>query len=80
MCFPWNHLRLPPICVDIRVHDTYVNYVSEEKEMGELDRSTTSEEEGNMDVFFDPRASVLEVKYKFLCWAHGLKVGFTKPL
>ncbi len=71
---------MPPICVDIRVHDAYMKYKSEEKEMGELDRGTISEEEGDVDVFFDPRASVLEVKRKFLCWAHGLKVGFTKPL
>ncbi len=69
------HIRLPSICVDIRVQNTFVQYKSKEKEMNETDKRATSEEdEGIADVFFDPRASVLEVKRKFLCWAHGLKV------
>ncbi len=79
--FPWNHIRLPPVCVDIRLYDDYAKYESEKKEMEEADRNTKCEEEEDEGgVFFDPRASVLEIKRKFLCWAHGLKVIFTKPV
>ncbi len=52
-----------------------MQYESEEKEKDASDRVTESEDDRcGSDVFFDPRASVLEVKCKFLCWAHGLQV------
>ncbi len=51
-----------------------MQYESEEKEKDASDRVTESEDGGDADPFFDPRASVLEVKSKFLCWTHGLQV------